>query len=70
MTSFDETVNLGIPEGHHIRYLAVLESSKAVRLAARVGDRGPIHATALGKALSAYLSRGPGASDTRAAGDA
>ncbi len=50
-----ETVNLGVLEGNHITYLHVSESSRSVRLAARVGDREPIHSTALGKALAAKL---------------
>lgn len=46
-----ETVNLGVLEGHQVVYLAVAESTRAVRLAARVGDLESIHSTALGKAL-------------------
>ena len=64
---FDETVNLGILEGHQIRYLAVLASSKAMRLAARVGDRDLSMPLLRGR-RSVPPSRGPGASDTRAAG--
>lgn len=51
-----ETVNLGILEGHQVVYLAVCESSRSVRLAARVGDRESIHSTALGKALTGDMS--------------
>lgn len=50
-----ETVNLGVLEGHRIVYLAVSESTRSVRLAARVGDLESIHSTALGKALAADM---------------
>ncbi len=53
---FDETVNLGILVGHQIIYLEILESPRAMRLAARKGDTEGIHATALGKAIAATLS--------------
>lgn len=52
---FDETVNLGMLIGSQIVYLDILESSRAMRLAARKGDTEDIHATALGKAIAATL---------------
>lgn len=52
---FDETVNLGTLSGDSIVYLDILESPRAVRLAARVGDRDLIHSTALGKAIAAQI---------------
>jgi IclR family acetate operon transcriptional repressor len=51
----EETVNLGVLEGHKVVYLAVSESTRSVRLAARVGDLESIHSTALGKALAADM---------------
>jgi IclR family acetate operon transcriptional repressor len=54
---FGETINLGLLDGRRVRYLDILESPKAVRLAARKGDREPIHSTALGKAIAAHLPR-------------
>lgn len=51
-----ETVNLGILEGNQVVYLAVCESNRSVRLAARAGDRESIHSTALGKSLAADMS--------------
>lgn len=50
-----ETVNLGILDGHEVIYLDIVESHRAVRLAARRGDRDLVHATALGKAIAASL---------------
>lgn len=52
---FGETVNLGVLDGDRISYLEILESPKSMRLAARRGDRDPIHSTALGKAIAATL---------------
>lgn len=52
---FDETVNLGILSGDSIVYLDIVESPRTVRLAARIGDRDMVHATALGKAIVAGL---------------
>lgn len=52
---FGETVNLGIWDGASIIYLDIVESLRGVRLAARPGDRDPLHATALGKAIAAHL---------------
>ena len=51
-----ETINLGVLDGNRISYLEILESNKAVRLAARRGDRDPIHSTALGKAIASRIS--------------
>jgi IclR family transcriptional regulator, acetate operon repressor len=52
---FGETVNLGVLDGDRISYIEILESPKSMRLAARRGDRHPIHSTALGKAVAATL---------------
>jgi IclR family transcriptional regulator, acetate operon repressor len=51
-----ETINLGVLDGNRVVYLEILESNKAVRLAARRGDRDPIHSTALGKAIASRIS--------------
>jgi len=56
--SLEETTNLGILDGSQIVHAAVVESPHMMRLAARVGDRGYIHSTALGKAISATLTDG------------
>jgi IclR family acetate operon transcriptional repressor len=51
-----ETVNLGILDGSSVIYLDLVESRRGVRMAARRGDRDPIHSTALGKAIAALLT--------------
>ena len=53
---FSETVNLAVLDGNRIAYVEILESKRAVRLAARVGDRVPIHSSAVGKAICAGMS--------------
>lgn len=50
-----ETTNLGTLQGSMVVHNLVSESSQMMRLAARVGDRAPIHSTALGKAIAANL---------------
>jgi DNA-binding IclR family transcriptional regulator len=53
---FRETVNLGALSDSEVLYLDMLESTRGLRMAARVGARDPLHSTALGKALLAALS--------------
>lgn len=50
-----ETVNLGLLSGRRISYVAIVESQRGVRLAAKPGDRDYIHCTALGKAVAAQM---------------
>jgi IclR family acetate operon transcriptional repressor len=52
---FEETCNLGMLDGGRVVYLDIVESMRSMRLAARRGDRDPIHSTALGKAIAADL---------------
>lgn len=52
---FEETVNLGILDGSQVVHVIVTESPHMMRLAARVGERGFLHCTALGKAMAAAL---------------
>ncbi len=50
-----ETTNLGVLDGAYIIHTVVAESPQMMRLAARVGERGYVHSTALGKAICANL---------------
>jgi IclR family acetate operon transcriptional repressor len=52
---FGETTNLGVLDGRRVAYLEIVESPRAMRFAARKGDRDPIHSTALGKAIASRL---------------
>jgi IclR family acetate operon transcriptional repressor len=51
----EETTNLGLLDGTSVVHSVVCESPQMMRLAARVGERGYVHATALGKAMAAVL---------------
>ena len=50
-----ETVNLAVLDRGTVLYVDVIESPHEFRLASRVGARRSLHATALGKALAAFL---------------
>jgi DNA-binding IclR family transcriptional regulator len=48
-------VNLGALDQGTVLYIEVIESPHEFRLSSRVGTRRSLHATALGKALAAFL---------------
>ncbi|MEA2379503.1 MAG: IclR family transcriptional regulator, acetate operon repressor [Thermoleophilaceae bacterium] len=48
-----ETVNLSVPDGLAIVYVAQVESPRAVRMFTTIGRRVPLHACAAGKAILA-----------------
>lgn len=50
----DETVLLGVLHGIEVLYLDVAHGTRAIQFAARVGHRGPLHATGTGKVLLAF----------------
>jgi len=50
-----ETVDLSVLDGNSVVYLEVIESPHRVKLAARPGQRLPVHSTASGKALLAFV---------------
>ena len=54
----NETVHLGVLEEEEVLYLAKEESSQIIRMCSYVGKRAPVHCTALGKVLLAYLPEG------------
>jgi len=53
---FEETMNLAVLDGTRVAYLDMIESSHAVRFAARPGHVDFIHSSALGKALASRLA--------------
>ncbi|PXA96207.1 IclR family transcriptional regulator [Nostoc sp. 3335mG] len=55
---FRETVNLGVMAEDEVVYVDIRETTRSHRFGARIGHRHPIHSTALGKAIAAFL---PGA---------
>lgn len=52
---FGETVNLAALQNNAIYYLDILESAQAFRMSADVGAAAPVHASAIGKAIAAFL---------------
>src|SRR3954452_23060557 len=50
-----ETVQLGIVDHLSVLYVYEMESRRAIRMAAAVGARAPLHCTAVGKVLLASL---------------
>lgn len=52
---FDANVTLGIPSGLEVAYLRILESPQSLGGAQRPGMREPVHCSASGKALLAFL---------------
>ena len=49
-----ETVQLGIIDQSSVLYVYEMESRRAIRMAAAVGARAPLHCTAVGKVLLAF----------------
>ncbi len=50
-----ETISLGIRETSHVVYVEQIEGSAAMRSSWRLGTRLPLHATAAGKVLLAWM---------------
>jgi IclR family acetate operon transcriptional repressor len=51
----DETVMIGKREGDEIIYVVTIESVQTIRYTLHAGDRRPVHASAIGKALLGLL---------------
>ena len=52
---FDANVTIGVPAGTEVVYLRVLESQQSMGSVQRPGMREPVHCSASGKALLAFL---------------
>lgn len=55
LTQCNETVHLAVLDKGEVIYLAKEESIQSIRMVSQVGGRAPVHCTALGKVLLAYL---------------
>lgn len=53
--TYDANVTIGVPSGMEVVYLRILESREAMGGLQRPGMREPVHCSASGKALLAYL---------------
>ncbi|HET8521899.1 MAG TPA: IclR family transcriptional regulator [Thermomicrobiales bacterium] len=56
--AFRETVNVAVLTEGQMVYVAIAESRQDLRMANRLGSRGPVYATSIGKAVLAYLPAG------------
>ncbi len=56
MEATGETANLAIADGAEVVFLSQVESREPIRAFFRLGSRGPIHASGIGKALLAFFS--------------
>jgi DNA-binding IclR family transcriptional regulator len=54
----DETVHLTVLDGKEVLYIECFESTKRLRTYSVIGVRAPLHCTAVGKAMLAYLDEG------------
>lgn len=54
MSEVRETVHLVVYDHPHVVYIDKVENETNVRMASRIGSRGPVHATAVGKAILAW----------------
>jgi IclR family KDG regulon transcriptional repressor len=53
----DETVHLTLLDHDEVLYIECFESTKRLRTYSVIGDRAPLHCTAVGKAILAFLSQ-------------
>lgn len=51
----NETVHLVVPEGDRAIYVDKIDSKRTIRMYSQIGRRAPYHASAVGKAILAFL---------------
>ena len=54
---YNATINLAISSGLDIVYVEMARGSRVVPMRARIGEHHPLHSTAVGKAILAFLPR-------------
>jgi DNA-binding IclR family transcriptional regulator len=56
VNKYGDTVNLCVMLDNEILYMEIIEGTYALRMSDKVGSKSPVHATATGKAMAAFLS--------------
>lgn len=52
---YGDTVNLGVLTKGEVLYIEIIESTQPLRMTDNVGSKSPFHATAMGKAITAFM---------------
>jgi DNA-binding IclR family transcriptional regulator len=55
LTRFEQTVNLAVLDKEQVLYTEILEGLRSIRMSANVNTYAPVHATAVGKSMLAFL---------------
>lgn len=55
MGEFNETINLAVKDAGSVVYVDQVEPLRSLQMRARIGDVHPLHSTALGKAILAFV---------------
>lgn len=56
LARFEQTVNLAVLDSNQVRYIEILEGLRSIHANPTVDTFAPVHCTALGKAILAFLS--------------
>jgi IclR family transcriptional regulator, KDG regulon repressor len=51
---YQETINLGMLNGQQVLLIEVVDGTRSIRMGSRLGERDPLHTSAVGKAILAY----------------
>jgi IclR family KDG regulon transcriptional repressor len=54
----NETTHLGVLDGLELVYVAKTDGNQAINMSSRVGHRGPLYSTAIGKVILAFMPEG------------
>jgi IclR family transcriptional regulator, KDG regulon repressor len=65
---YQETINLGMLNGQQVLLIEVVDGTRSIRMGSRLGERDPLHTSAVGKAILAY--QGPAAIEALVQADA
>jgi len=58
LSQFEQTVNLAMLEHDQVLYVDMLEGLRSIRMSATINTCAPVHCTAIGKSIAAFLPAG------------